>query len=225
MKRLVVVLALLLFAAVALAQDNAPLGNTYAEGPAQIHIYVQMKGVAFSLDNTVWNVTSDYGQLGPNETVIMGVDASSAILIQNDGGVVIDLTMDTYDNFAGATWTPITDVTINTFDTYPDDDQYYLEPYYTDSDPATTTPPTDDASFTGHGLGTAVEEVADGNGWANNYSYTGNWTTGINIPAYIPDNPSYGDQALIYFLLIAPSSSTTLDEHELIAEITAKLAD
>lgn len=208
-----------------MAQDNAALSNQYDTGPAQIHIYVQMKGVAFSLDNTIWNVTGDYGQLGPNETVIMGVDASAPILIQNDGGVVIDLEMRTYDNFGGATWSPISDVTINTFDTYPDDDQYYLEPYFTDSDLSTTNPPTDDASFSGHGLVDSYEEVADGNSWADNYSYTNNWTTGINIPVYIPDNPTNGDQALIYFLLIAPASSTTLDEHELIAEITAKLAD
>ncbi len=75
-------------------------------------------------------------------------------------------------------------------------------------------------------MGTVDEEVEEvTNGWGANYSYTDNWTEGINIPAYIPDNPSYGDQAYIYFLLIAPASSTTLDEHELIAEITAKLAD
>ncbi len=103
MKRLTVVLALLLFAAVALAQDSGPLTNTYTTGPAQIHIFAQMAGVMFSLDNTVWNIESDDadGYLRPNETVIMGVDEASPIKIQNDGGVIIDLIMKTYDNFAG----------------------------------------------------------------------------------------------------------------------------
>jgi len=215
MKRFVVLMAILAIAGVAAAQPDhggATLTNTYTTGPAYIHIYVQMKGVAFSIDNTTW----DLGVVGPNYEEVSGM-----FTLQNDGGVRIDLTLSTYDTYAGAhPWTPIAGpVSIDgDYTTYPGDIEYYLEPYFTDV-PSGAPVATD---FTGDGLtATTMEPTADNYG--ANYSYA--TSTGLKIPAWVPTDPDYGDQVAIYLFFIAPGSAYDYDQHEIYMEINAELAD
>lgn len=193
------------------AADSSPLANQYTgDTPGKIRIMVRMKGVAFSLDNTLWDLTGG-GGLMPNATPI-----SPRYTLQNDGGVNIDLSFRVGDSTAVAPWTFKPTVSFAVDSTYPATDRYFLEPYITDPGGATPTI----ASFSGIGVTDTYTE-ADSTRWAHNSSAR---ASGVNLPAYVPGRPS-GDQVNLFLLFVAPASSSSDVDHTIILEIQAKLAD
>jgi|GEM_PF-906906 len=204
-------------------------GTEYGPGhPGKIIIITKMKGVAFSLDDTNWDLTESSSYLfSPNEIAIRGVaghNPASPFLLQNDGGVFIDLLFSVQDNYSGGgeIWTPVEAIDPSDFVTYPSLNQFYIEPWITDADPSLQTPPINETSFSGIGLTEILEEATSEN-WASHYTNAS--TSGVKIPAYVPTNPEHGDRVYLYMLFIAPSGSTTLEAHPLIFNITAELSD
>ncbi len=206
--------------------DNSPLpyGGYNASTPAQIHIYAQMAGVAFSIDETTWDLTEGGTYtLRPNEFAIRGGTTPSPslpFLLQNDGGVFIDLWFNTEDTYPDPAhiWSPYP--LIDPFDpmTFPGPNSYFIEPWITDvGDPAPDTL----TDFSGIGL-TEIDEEATSENWA--YYYSNANSSGLNIPAYKPTDPTNGDRISIYMLFMAPAFSTTLDPHEITIGITAQLS-
>lgn len=205
---LVILLAVMVSEALA---DSTPLANQYTGStPANIRITARMKGVAFSLDNTTWDLTGG-GGLEPNEVKISG-----RYVLQNDGGVNIDLSFNVGDSTTTGRWGYKPSVTLADDATYPVTDQYYVEPYVANNgDPTPTI-----ASFTGTGLTDTYTEATSAL-WAHNRNAR---TTGVNLPAYVPGHPDY-DQVNLFLLFIAPASSTTDIDHTIVVKIQAKLAD
>lgn len=169
-----------------------------------------MKGVAFSLDNTLWDLTTG-GGLMPNATPI-----SPRYTLQNDGGVNIDLSFRVGDSTGVGTWLFKPTVNFAVDSTYPATDRYFLEPYI--ADVGATTPSI--ASFTGNGVTDVFVEATSGN-WAHNRTAR---ASGVDLPAYVPGHPNW-DQVNLFLLFIAPASSSTDIDHTIILEIQAKLAD
>lgn len=206
--------------------DHLPLANSgYNESnPGKIHIYAQMKGVAFSLDETTWDLTEGGTYtFRPNEFAIrggLGHSPTSPFILQNDGGVFIDLLFSTHDTYSDPAhrWSPYALIDPTDPMTFPAHNSYYVEPWLTN---VGGTSPDTLTDFVGIGL-TETEEEATSLNWAYNYSNATD--TGVNLPAYKPTDPTNGDRVNIYMLFIAPSFSTTLDQHEINVEITAQLS-
>lgn len=191
--------------------DNTPLANQYTgDTPGKIRIMVTMKGAAFSLDNTLWDLTGG-GGLMPNATPI-----SPRYTLQNDGGVNLDISFRVGDSTATSPWLFKSTVNFAVDSTYPATDRYFLEPYLVDAGGAVPTI----ASFSGIGV-TDVFVEADSTRWAHNTTAR---ASGVNLPAHVPGRPT-GDQVNIFLLFIAPASSSTDVDHQIILEIQAKLAD
>jgi len=196
--------------------------------PAKVHINVRMKGVAFSIDDTNWDLTeSGTYYMSPNEVAIrggIGHQTSSPFLLQNDGGVFIDLFFSTQDLFGGPgdNWLPVALIDPTDYTTFPSMDFYYVEPWITNVEDPYHTPPTDETSFSGMGL-TETDEEATNMNWA--YYYSNATNNGVKLPAFVPANPTNGDRLYIYMLFIAPAGSTTLDPHPIIVNVTAGLSD
>ena len=181
----------------ALAQDNS--GLTYgfdSLNDGKIITTVYMTGVAFSMDNTSWNI----GGMRPNETF------NEEFILQNDGGVNIDFILSDNDITSVDPWSALGNIDWTDTESYPSINQYFIEPRFANSDGSGGY--EDYSALTGTGLTSDISGI--------NY-YNG-------LPAFVPSDNN-GDRSKLRLDFIAPASVTDgTDIHNMVVTVAAELS-